>query len=161
PGNRGRITQITSCHGRGGRLMQTLLRRHVLAGSTPAVLVGLSLWMAFLLRFDFSIPPREYALFRRGLAIALLVKLAVFYAMRLHHERWWRYLGFPDLVRILRSNLIASGLFTLVTLLVLGAAFSRSVYCLDFLLCFLLTAGTRSAMRLQEELLARRHAKGA
>ncbi|MBV9180551.1 MAG: polysaccharide biosynthesis protein, partial [Acidobacteria bacterium] len=142
-------------------MMQTLFRRHVLAGSCRAVLVGLSLWMAFLLRFDFSIPPLEFAILRRGLLIALLVKITVFYAMGLHNERWWRYLGFPDLLRILRANLISSGAFTLVTLLTLGATFSRSVYFLDFLMCFLVTAGTRFAMRVHEELLNKRHAKGA
>jgi FlaA1/EpsC-like NDP-sugar epimerase len=142
-------------------MRRTAFHWHVLAGLCRAVLVGLSLWAAFLLRFDFSIPPREFAIFRRGLVIALVVKLVVFYAMRLHQERWWRYLGFPDLVEIFKANVIASGVFTLGTLLTLGADFSRSVYCVDFVLCFLLTAGTRFAMRLQEELSARRHAKGA
>jgi len=142
-------------------MRRTVLHWHVLTGLSRALLVGLSLWTAFLLRFDFSIPPREFATFRRGLMIALAIKLVVFYAMRLHQERWWRYLGFPDLLGIFKANLIASGAFTLVTLLTLGADFSRSVYCLDLVLCFLLTAGTRFAMRLQEELSAKRHAKGA
>jgi FlaA1/EpsC-like NDP-sugar epimerase len=56
--------------------------------------------------------------------------------------------------------MIASGVFTLVTAFVLGADFSRSVYCLDLVMCFLLTAGTRFAMRVHEELSVRRHSKG-
>jgi FlaA1/EpsC-like NDP-sugar epimerase len=137
-------------------MQRTDLHWYVVAGLCRAVLVGLSLWASFLLRFDFSIPPHEFATFRRGLLIGVTVKLVAFYGMRLHQERWWKYLGLPDLLILLRANLIASGAFTLVTLLAQGADFSRSVYCLDFVLCFLFTAGTRFAIRLQGELSAQR-----
>ncbi|GAC1662311.1 MAG: nucleoside-diphosphate sugar epimerase/dehydratase [Candidatus Acidiferrum sp.] len=134
---------------------------HVLAALSRAALIGISLWIAFLLRFDFSIPPHEFEALRRGLAVAVAVKLVAFYGMGLHQERWWRYLGFPDLVEIIKANLTASGLFTLAVLLTIGTSFSRSVYCLDLGLCFLLTAGTRFAYRLHEEFWARQQAKGA
>src|SRR5262249_44489684 len=115
----------------------------VIAAVFWVALVSLSLWIAFLLRFDFSIPPSELALFQRGLTVALTMKLFVFFAVRQHRERWWRHLGFPDIVRIFKVNLVASASFIAVTLVVAGPGFSRSIYVLDVVLCFLLNAGAR------------------
>lgn len=124
-------------------------------------MVSLSLWIAFLLRFDFSIPPNELTLFHRGLIVALTVKLLVFFAVREHRERWWRHLGFPDLVRIFEVNLVASIAFIASTVVMLGAEFSRSIYFLDLGLCFLLNSGARFATRLWTEVLTPYCAQGA
>ena len=53
-----------------------------------------------LLRFDFTIPQAELPRLYNGLLIALATKILVFFAMRVHLERWWRYLGFDDMVQL-------------------------------------------------------------
>ena len=109
-----------------------------------------SLVTAFLLRFEYAIPRRELANLWGGLAIALGVKLVVFYFCRVERGGW-RYSGIADLYQLLRANLIASAGFTVVTLSAYGGAFPRSAYCIDFLLCFLAMAGARVAVRVYHE----------
>jgi len=123
----------------------------LLAGIAHLYVIGLALWISFLLRFDFAIPPAELALFRRGLLIALATKILLFYAMRVHLERWWRYLGFEDMIRLFGANAAASVVFTVAVYTLVGREFSRSICCLDLLICFSLTAGARFAVRLLSE----------
>ena len=62
-------------------------------------IILLSFWLAWLLRFDFSIPHTELPVFYRGMLIAVLVKMLVTMAMGLQQDRWWGYQGFTDLMR--------------------------------------------------------------
>jgi FlaA1/EpsC-like NDP-sugar epimerase len=54
-------------------------------------------------------------------------------------------------VRVFVANLLGSLAFTGVNYLVVGPAFPRSVYCIDFLLCFLASAGGRFCVRIYHE----------
>jgi FlaA1/EpsC-like NDP-sugar epimerase len=107
------------------------------------LLAGVS---AFLLRFDFGIPQRH----RQELMVALcawaLLKVPVFYLLGLDRG-WWRFFSVPDLLRVAAGNVIASTLACLLLLLVAPAGFPRSLYVLDFILCFGMTAGVRIAVR--------------
>ena len=113
---------------------------------------------AFLLRFDFSIPRSEMPQLQRALWIALLVKMIVFNRAELDRG-WWRFAGIPDLVRVVAANVIASLAFALVNNAIAGPAFPRSVYFIDFLLCFLATAGGRFCVRLYHETVSRELSK--
>ncbi len=114
-------------------------------------MIALSLVMAYLLRFEFSIPHSEMQVFYRGLWAAWLVKIVVFYFSGLQQRWWWRFVGMVDLSRVLAANVLASSAFTVTGLALIGPAFPRSIYCIDFLLCFLLTAGTRFAVPLYQD----------
>lgn len=109
---------------------------------------------AYLLRFDFSIPQSEMPELQRALWIALAVKMIVFRWGELDRG-WWRFVGIPDLVRVLTANLIASLAFAAANYAIVGPAFARSVYFIDFLLCFLATAGGRFCVRLYHETVSR------
>jgi FlaA1/EpsC-like NDP-sugar epimerase len=130
---------------------KTLLHWSVLAGFAHLCVITLSFWIAFQLRFDFEIPASERELLYRALPIALATKITVFYLMRSHLERWWRYLGFDDVVRLAGANAAASALFTLAVYAYIGSEFSRSVCCLDLMICLMLTAGSRFAVRMLSE----------
>ncbi len=103
------------------------------------------------------------ALLKRALWIALAIKLVVFHRAQLNRG-WWRLVGLPDLIRVFVANLVGSLIFTAVNYAVAGPAFPRSVYCIDFLLCFLLLAGSRFCVRIYHEAvsreLSRAHRKG-
>jgi FlaA1/EpsC-like NDP-sugar epimerase len=107
------------------------------------VFAGIS---AFLLRFDFSIPRR----FQQHLAYALcawmLSKILVFHLLGLDRG-WWRYVSIPDLVRLAAGNVLGSALGGVTLMFVAPPGFPRSLYVLDFLLCFLLTSLVRIAVR--------------
>ena len=119
-----------------------------------AAVIEFTIATAYLLRFDFSIPRSEMAQLQSGLWIVLAVKMIVFHRAELDRG-WWRFAGFPDLVRVAVANLIASLAFILATLAIVGPAFPRSVYFIDFLLCLMATAGGRFCVRLYHETVSR------
>src|ERR1039458_2253377 len=108
---------------------------------------------AFLLRFEFSIP----SLFLRHLFFAVatwaVVKSLVFHLHGLHRG-WWRFVSTPDLLRIASANIIGSFASGSVILLFGPPAFPRSLYFIDFMLCFVATTGIRVAVRLLAEATA-------
>jgi FlaA1/EpsC-like NDP-sugar epimerase len=120
--------------------------------------IAASFWLAWLLRFDFSMPGDQQPLFFAGLAICIAVKMPAAILLRLHRERWWGYQGFPELVRLLRTNAVSSAASSLVIWAYVGDTFPRSVYVLDLLLCFLLCGSVRFAVRLWRDARARRPA---
>jgi FlaA1/EpsC-like NDP-sugar epimerase len=112
-------------------------------------LIALSLVAAFLLRFDFALHQLAISLLERGLSIAVPIKITVFLVARLHRS-WWRFADITDLIRVFWANVVAS-CFTTAVLASIGSPFLRSIYLIDFALCFILTAGARFAARLNRE----------
>jgi len=107
------------------------------------VFAGIS---AFLLRFDFSIPRRFQQHLAYALCVWVLSKTVVFHLVGLDRG-WWRYVSIPDLVRLAVGNVLGSALGGLTLMFVAPPGFPRSLYALDFLLCFLLTSLVRIAVR--------------
>src|SRR2546427_9504197 len=114
--------------------------------------VALSYTGAFLLRFEFALPSSVEALFRLGLCVFIPVKGIVYWSFRLHANRW-RLAGLFDLYRIFIANITASAAAYLLTSLVAGPAFPRSIVIIDAALCFLATAGIQFSVRLFWEVL--------
>jgi FlaA1/EpsC-like NDP-sugar epimerase len=106
---------------------------------------------AFLLRFDFSLPPvyRRYLVY--ALPIWILVKSAVFYAAKLDRGLW-RYVSVADLVRVAVGNFTASTISCGLILLIAPSGFPRSIYILDLMCCVLATSGLRLMTRIMFEL---------
>src|SRR6266566_214201 len=117
------------------------------------LLVAFSLTFAFLLRFDFSLPASETPLLYRGLVLAAVLKTIAFHFGRLD-KGWWRFVGVRDIYGVFVANAAGSALFTIACLLAFGSHFPRSVYFVDFLLCFLTSAGARFAVRFYYEAVA-------
>src|SRR5579872_318688 len=117
-----------------------------------SVLIVISLALGFLLRFDFSIPALEVHRLWIGLALVVPIKMLVFSGAGLNRG-WWRLVGMPDLARVLLGNLIGSVGFAAASWLVQGGSFPRSVYFIDFIICFLGTGGIRFAVRFYSEVV--------
>ncbi|HEV3202549.1 MAG TPA: nucleoside-diphosphate sugar epimerase/dehydratase [Bryobacteraceae bacterium] len=101
---------------------------------------------ALLLRFEFSIPSQYRAHLWFGLGLLVAAKILVFQLLGLYRG-WWRYVSVPDLLRLGAGNLAGSALACVSILLFVPAGFPRSCYILDFLICSILTAGVRLAVR--------------
>ena len=114
--------------------------------------------LAFLLRFDLSIPHIYLKRVVVASAIYAAVKLAVFTYMGLH-RMWWRYVSTHDLLRLLYANLAGSVCGGILIWFSGPGGFPRSVLILDFILCFGLTALARMLVRIAVDLLNERHSK--
>ena len=102
---------------------------------------------AFYLRFELKLPVEYYSLILRTLPFILIIKLSVFYYFGLY-SGMWRYVSMDDLVRILKANIVSTGVFVLFIVFTRGLmGFPRSVFVLDWGLCVGIVAGVRFVNR--------------
>ena len=106
--------------------------------------------LAFILRFDFTLPLQYRPYLLAAFCVFVPAKVFAFYFFKLDRG-WWRYASISDVTRIAAANFAGSVLGCLGLLWFAPDGFPRSIYFLDFLLCFGMTAGARLAVRLAFE----------
>ncbi len=96
-----------------------------------------SLWGAFLIRFDGTIPKSYVASIPALLAVLVPIKLAWYYVFR-SYQLTWRLVAMRDFIKIAKANTLALLTVTTIVLLVRKAdgfaTLPRSVLLLDYLL---------------------------
>jgi FlaA1/EpsC-like NDP-sugar epimerase len=127
---------------------------------THFLLVPLSNYLAFWLRFDGSIPPTYWNLMVRMLPALILLRISTLAAYRLFRGLW-RYTSVWDLTKILFATLISSFLFFILTHVILGIIeYPRSVFIFDSILLVFFMGGVRLPWRIYREVTRRsRHGK--
>jgi len=84
------------------------LHRHSLPQvAVDAVLVAVSVVLAYRLRFDTDIPPRYQDLLRATLLPTVVTSVLIFATFRLY-QKWWRYTGQRDYVQIVQALIVAT-----------------------------------------------------
>jgi FlaA1/EpsC-like NDP-sugar epimerase len=131
---------------------QLFLRKHSwCVGAFQASLICFSLVLAWLLRFDYSLPDRRTLLL--ALAILIPMRLIAIWRFGLLHG-WWNYTGASDVVDVLKAVSIGSVAFVFTVHYLLGLhSFPRSVYVLEPVLTAGLLIGVRVFSRLVAELV--------
>jgi FlaA1/EpsC-like NDP-sugar epimerase len=94
---------------------------------------------AFLLRFEFDIPPIYRIHLRTALLIWVCVKLGIYHLYGVDRSSY-KYFSTPDALRLVHANFSGSLACALLLYAVFGSSFSRAVLILDLLLCSLITA---------------------
>jgi FlaA1/EpsC-like NDP-sugar epimerase len=133
-------------------------RRTVVAAVQIAIFLASGIG-AFLLRFDFRIPPGEWTHLVLALVVWVLVKAGAFRYS--HLERgWWQFVSISDVTRIFQVSFAASLVATVVIRLIAGWSFPRSVFILDFNLTFMASVWIRVLVRVNAESLAQSRPSG-
>ncbi|RVU45911.1 polysaccharide biosynthesis protein [Lujinxingia sediminis] len=115
---------------------------------------ALAYFLAFLIRFDYAIPPHYQAAMWAGLVPLLATKAVVFGALRMF-QGWWKYVSLYDVLALARALALASLAYLALNVLVLTPQeFPRSIYLLDVALSLILLGGARGSLRLLREKLA-------
>jgi len=131
-------------------LKRTTLNRTLFFLLGDGVLISLSLYLAFLLRFDGVLSARAFQQFTWSLPVFLFVKYAVFSAFRLYRMSW-SYVGFYEIMDILKavtvSFLILLGLIFMFWTHRLFQGYPRSIPFIDSALTLLLIVMFRSSKR--------------
>jgi len=133
-----------------------VLYRRTLIFLVHVALIPLAYLAAFGLRFDFRIPPVEFAHFQTTVWWLLGIRLVVFQAFGLHRG-YWKHVGLRDLLDLGLAVTLSSALFA-VALPALGLfrGMPRSVFLLDWIVMIFFSGGIRFAARaLRESQLAR------
>jgi FlaA1/EpsC-like NDP-sugar epimerase len=141
--------------------MRTLLKRRragIVCAHLGAILA--SGGIAFLLRFDFSIPPAYQAHLRIALMVWAVAKLASFLLLGLHHGLW-RYVSVYDLLRISAGNAIGSVIGAAGIVYLAPPGFPRSIWLLDLFLCTVFITAIRVTAWASAGLGAGRSSNGA
>ncbi len=126
-------------------------KRSLLFGLGDLLLIALSLYLAFLIRFEGRIPQANFNNLATVMLVALALKLPVFYLFRLYRMSW-SYVSFSELIDVFKAvtlSSVAVGTFFFlwgspVTIL------PRSVLMLDYFLTLFLIGGFRSAKRIYQ-----------
>lgn len=111
-----------------------------------SLLAMASVTIAFLLRFEYTVPASQATFLWKGCLIAALARLVVF-RMAGIDRGGWRYSSLPDVYKLLLATAAGSALWSSVAFVLLGRGFPRSIYGIDLVLCFVATAGSRFAVR--------------
>ncbi len=114
--------------------------------------VALAWWLAYLIRFNFSIPPDFLAGFWLGLAVVVGLQGALLRAFGLYRSIWV-FASLPDLVCIARAVGVATLLTPLVVVVAVRTApeVPRLVFLLQPLLLAMYMGGSRAIYRTWKE----------
>jgi FlaA1/EpsC-like NDP-sugar epimerase len=129
---------------------QLLLRyRTWFIGMIQAWLIICSLILAWLLRFDFTLPYRPILLSAIPILVVTRLATMAFYGLL---RGWWKYVGIRDVIDILKAVGTGSILFLVLMRFALRAtAFPRAIYVLEALLSAGLLMGVRLLSRVVAE----------
>jgi FlaA1/EpsC-like NDP-sugar epimerase len=129
--------------------MRWFNRRRIFHLLVDACLVALAWYLAFALRFDFTIPPRYGDLLAQTILVVVALKICVF-VLSGFYNHWWRYVSIRDMWSIARGVVLASILVFVVIYLVDPVdkvRLPRSVFITDLLLLLALVTGVRLLAR--------------
>ncbi len=113
-----------------------------------AALIVFANQAAFWLRFDGDVPAAQQPYNTSLLPLLVVVRLAVFFPLRLH-QGVWRYASIWDLRNIVVGVALSSAVFWAITHGVVGAtAYPRSIFIIDAILLICLMGGVRLGRRL-------------
>ena len=130
-------------------MFQTLKRRNFwIMLLTDGVIVALSYYLSYYLRFDGPIPQPYLHVFLNTIIWIIPLKLVSFFFFDLY-KGMWRYTSVVDLINLLKACITASAI--IAGILGITTRFydiSRGVFVIDFLLTFCFTGALRVGIRL-------------
>jgi FlaA1/EpsC-like NDP-sugar epimerase len=113
-----------------------------------AIIICLTYFLSYLLRFDGVIPQTHYRNFIYTSVWIIPLKLIFFYVFGLY-KGMWRYTSIGDLENLVKGCLASTGAILLILFIsVRFYGFARSVFIIDLFLVFIFIGGFRVAVRL-------------
>jgi len=119
----------------------------IVVGTLDVVFIGLSIWTAYLLRFDGMLSPELYRQMLVLVPCLILIKMPVFSLLGLYRGMW-RYTSVNDLFAVLKAVVVSSALIITILIMINRlSGLSRAVFVLDAIFTFLFIAGARIGIR--------------
>jgi len=124
------------------------------------VLVTVSYYAAYRLKFDFIEFAANFAWFTRSLPIVVAVTLIAFFAVGVY-QGVWRHFSSSDAVTIVKGALVGTIAAQLILLLMFRAeSYSRTVFIIYGIIVVLMVVGSRASFSVMSEALQRRRETG-
>jgi FlaA1/EpsC-like NDP-sugar epimerase len=132
----------------------SLKGQHIMGIVGDMVLIAAAFVLAFLLRFEFSIPPKELEFIKTLILPVIGAKLIIFYFCGIY-RRIWRYASVRDFLVILGASILGTLAVITIIFFIYRLPFSRSVVALDGFLTLGLVGGVRFLARCTRDLRLR------
>lgn len=120
--------------------------------SGDIILVALSYYFAFLIRFEMDIPSPIFPTMLMTFPLVIPIRLGSFWYFGLYRGMW-RFASLDDLLSIIKA---ASGSSVLIILCIYFinqlSGYPRSVFLIDWLILIILIGGSRFSIRLLKEI---------
>lgn len=138
---------------------KTPLTRMIFFIVADTVLISLSIWLAFLLRFDGQIPDQFFPAMRNVVILALIFLIPIFYFLKLYSFSW-SYVSTNELISLIKATTLGF-LFLGVALYISKdfpsfAGFPRSTLFISYFLVILFCSGIRFSKRIYLQLFQRK-----
>src|SRR5437764_1710662 len=131
------------------RIESSVALRRAAQATVDACMVAIAYAMAYVLRFDPSIPHRYQVLLAESIGFVVVGKVAIFAIFRLYH-RLWRFVDAQDFESILKAVVSASIALVAISYAIpskVALHLPRGVIAIDFLLTLGLVGGVRFLFR--------------
>ncbi|MBN1794156.1 MAG: hypothetical protein JW844_04250 [Candidatus Omnitrophica bacterium] len=131
-----------------------LYKRRIVEVGIDFLLICISYIAAYLLRYEGVISEGNAELILKSLPIIIAIKLPAFFYFGLYRGVW-RYVSLQDIVAIFKAVIVGSSLSVCALVYLFRfEGFSRTAFIIDGLLLFLLISGSRTTLRLLQELFS-------
>jgi len=133
-------------------LRPTSAKRTLFFIVTDSILSLATLYLAYLLRFNFHIPPQFFETFWQVYGVLVVLKVASLFFFRSYFIIW-RFFGFIDAKNVIKAHLLAYGLFVVIYMVFPSffQPFPRSVIVIDLFLSLIFIGMGRVSKRLWNE----------
>ena len=138
---------------KGKAVLNTIFlhKRRIAEVIIDLVLICISYYVAWLLRFEGKISTANFSLMITSLPWLIVARLSCFYYFGLYRGIW-RYISIKDLLAIFKAVSVSSMLIVLfLTLFFRFQEYSRGVFVIDWILMLFLASGTRILIRVLRE----------
>jgi UDP-GlcNAc:undecaprenyl-phosphate GlcNAc-1-phosphate transferase len=134
-------------------LIDLSYKRRIFEVLLDVILILLSYWCAYAVKFGALSGSAAWRLFLRTLPVLVFVKMAAFLVMGVYRGIW-RYTSLDDLIVFAKAVVLSSVLSVLAILFAFRfEGFSRTIFIIDGVLMFMFLAGSRMAFRLFRQVL--------
>ena len=134
-------------------LVDLSYKRRIFEVLLDVILILLSYWCAYAVKFGALSGSAAWTLFLRTLPVLVFVKMASFLVMGVYRGIW-RYTSLDDLIVFAKAVVLSSVLSVLAILFAFRfEGFSRTIFIIDGVLMFMFLAGSRMAFRLFRQML--------
>jgi len=113
-----------------------------------AILVAGSFYLAYALRFEFQLPPKQLKAMLYILPFVFIVKMSTFIFFRMY-QGMWRFTSLEDMLNVIKAVIVSTvGIIFVVLAIHRFAGYPRSVFFIDCGLSLLFIGGIRLSTRL-------------
>lgn len=139
--------------GESSVIIRTLLmyKKQIAQIVVDLILICLSYFSAYLLRFDGVIDSANMKLIQKTFPIIIIIKFSTFMYFNFYKGEW-KYISIIELIQIFKACFVSS-ILSVLTFVILYRfeGFSRAVFIIDGILTFLFISGFRTLLRVFRE----------